>query len=109
MPCVPCATVLQAACRRVPRSIEAAVQFPGCRVCDNTCYTGNAYVPRENSMKKSTGTAALFALGLGLVLGAAGSAQTTTSAARANGQGAAPPQAGAASQGQESQSELRAP
>jgi hypothetical protein len=60
-------------------------------------------------MKKSTGTAALFALGLGLVLGAAGSAQTTTSAARANGQGAAPPQAGAASQGQESQSELRAP
>lgn len=60
-------------------------------------------------MKKSTGAGALFALGLGLVVGGTALSQTTTSAARANGQGAGPPQAGAASQGQESQTELRAP
>lgn len=89
--------------------VEEALQLLGCRDCDNACYTENAYIPRENSMKKSTGTAALFALGLGLVVGGAALPQTTTSAARANGQGAAPPQASAARQDSDTQSEARAP
>jgi hypothetical protein len=69
----------------------------------------NAYVPRENSMKKSTATAALFAVSLGLVVGSSAFAQSTMSTGHANGQGAAPPQASAASQGQDNQSEVRAP
>jgi hypothetical protein len=60
-------------------------------------------------MKKSTGTTALFAVGLGLIAGGAALAQTTTPAARATGQGAAPPQAGAQSQTSDAQSEVRAP
>jgi hypothetical protein len=60
-------------------------------------------------MKKSTGMAALFALGLGLIVGGRALAQTTTSAAHANGQGAAPPQAGAQSQTAEVPPEVRAP
>jgi hypothetical protein len=60
-------------------------------------------------MKKSTGTATLFALGLGMMTGGAALAQTTTAAARANGQGAEPPQAGAQNQTSDAQPEVRAP
>lgn len=60
-------------------------------------------------MKKSTGAAALFALGLGLIVGGTAFAQTSTSAARANGQGAAPPQGGAQGQTADAQPEVRAP
>jgi hypothetical protein len=60
-------------------------------------------------MRKSTGTATLFALGLGIIAGGAALAQTTTAAARANGQGAEPPPGGAQSQASDAQPEIRAP
>jgi hypothetical protein len=60
-------------------------------------------------MKIATRAAALFALGLGAMVGGTVMAQTSTSAARANGQGTEPPQAGAQSQTPEAQSEIRAP
>jgi hypothetical protein len=63
----------------------------------------------EDAMKKSTGTAALFSIGLGLALSSAAMAQTTTSTDRANRQGAVPPQASAETQSADSQSEVRAP
>jgi hypothetical protein len=59
-------------------------------------------------MKKSTGTA-LFALGLMIMTGGAAFAQTTTAAARANGQGAEQPSSGAPSQPSDAQPEVRAP
>jgi hypothetical protein len=64
---------------------------------------------REIAMKKSTGTAVLFALVLGSSFGGAALAQTTTAAARANGQGAPPPTPGAQGQAQDAQPEVRAP
>lgn len=60
-------------------------------------------------MNKSTGATALVAMSLGLVLGGAAFAQTATSTERANGQGAPAPQASAASQGADNESEVRAP
>ncbi len=60
-------------------------------------------------MKKSNRITTLFAVGSMLLLGGTALAQTSTSAERANGQGAAPPQASAASQSAESQSEVRSP
>lgn len=59
-------------------------------------------------MKKSTAAVTLFALGLGLIVGGTALAQTTTAAARANGQGS-PPHAAADSQTAEAQPEVRAP
>jgi hypothetical protein len=60
-------------------------------------------------MKKSNGMSALFAVTSGLVVGAMALAQSTTPAARANGQGASPPQAGPARQASDVESEVRAP
>jgi hypothetical protein len=60
-------------------------------------------------MKKSNRITTLYAVGSMLLLGGTALAQTSTSAERANGQGAAPPQASAASQSADSQSEVRAP
>ena len=60
-------------------------------------------------MNIATRAAALFAIGLGAVLCGTALAQTSTSAARANGAGTEPPQAGAQSQTPEAQSEIRAP
>jgi hypothetical protein len=59
-------------------------------------------------MIKSKGAAAaLFAVGL--ILSGMALAETTSAAARANGQGAAPPPAGPASQAPDAQPEVRAP
>ena len=60
-------------------------------------------------MKKSTGMAALIAVGFSLVGAGAALAQTTTSATRANGDGGVPPQAGVQGQPADDQSEVRAP
>lgn len=59
-------------------------------------------------MKKSTGMAALIAVGFGLVVGGAALGQTTTST-RSNGEGGVPPQAGIQGQPADGQPEVRAP
>lgn len=59
-------------------------------------------------MKIATCAAALFAIGLGTLVCGSALAQSSTSAAHANGAGTEPPQAGAQTQ-TEAQSEIRAP